>query len=93
MGRDLGILANGKLNRSEQCPGSQEDIHVLGHTRHSTASWSKNSPALLCTGVASPQKTALRAVLGTTIQKRHKAIGEHPRECHENGGGSGGEAS
>ncbi|KAJ7403704.1 rna-directed dna polymerase from mobile element jockey-like [Willisornis vidua] len=48
MERDLGVLVDGKLNMSQQCPGSQEDQPC-----HQPIEGG-DCPTLLCTGVVSP---------------------------------------
>ncbi|KAJ7410520.1 hypothetical protein WISP_107617 [Willisornis vidua] len=67
MERDLGVLANGELNMSQQCPGSQESQpRPEGHqAKHPQLVEEEDCPALLCTGAASPW--LLCAVLGTMI--------------------------
>ncbi|KAJ7409236.1 hypothetical protein WISP_116063 [Willisornis vidua] len=56
MERDLGVLINGKLNMSQQCPGSQEGQSCPGghQANHRQPIERGDCPALLCTGVASP---------------------------------------
>ncbi|KAJ7407307.1 rna-directed dna polymerase from mobile element jockey-like [Pitangus sulphuratus] len=49
-------LVDGKLNMSQQCPGSQEGQPCpVGHqTKHGQPAEGGDCPALLCTGAASP---------------------------------------
>lgn len=62
-GRDLGVLVHGKLNMSQQCPGSQEGRLCPGAL--GKAFLVRQGIVLLCFGAAPPQ--VLGAVLGTTI--------------------------
>ncbi|KAJ7416105.1 rna-directed dna polymerase from mobile element jockey-like [Willisornis vidua] len=54
--RGLGALVNGKLNMSQQCPGSQEGQPCPGghRAKHHQLVEGGDCPALLCTGAASP---------------------------------------
>ncbi|KAJ7425342.1 hypothetical protein WISP_23674 [Willisornis vidua] len=65
--RDLGVLVNGKLTMSQQCPGSQEGQPCPGghQAQHHQPVKGGDCPALLSTGTASPG--ILCAGLGTTI--------------------------
>ncbi|KAJ7412511.1 hypothetical protein WISP_95921 [Willisornis vidua] len=56
MERDLKVLVDGTLNMSQQCPGSQEgQLCPEGHqAQHCQLAKSRDCPALVCTGVASP---------------------------------------
>ncbi|KAJ7415323.1 rna-directed dna polymerase from mobile element jockey-like [Willisornis vidua] len=67
VGRDLGVLVDGQMNISQQCPGSQEGQPCSGghQAQHRQTVEGGDCPALLCTGAASPW--ILCAVLGTTI--------------------------
>ncbi|GAB0188695.1 mitochondrial enolase superfamily member 1 [Grus japonensis] len=88
--RDLGVLVDSKLNRSQQCAqAARKASCILGYIKHGIASRSREVIVPLCTGVASPQ--VRRAVLGTTVQKGHKTIGEHPKEGNKDAQGSRGE--
>ncbi|TRZ20563.1 hypothetical protein HGM15179_006530 [Zosterops borbonicus] len=48
MENNLGILVSGKLNMSQQCPGSQEGQPCPGGIRHSMASQAREGIVLLC---------------------------------------------
>ncbi|GAB0188707.1 mitochondrial enolase superfamily member 1 [Grus japonensis] len=88
--RDLGVLVDSKLNMSRQCAqAARKANRILGCIKHGIASWSREVIVPLCAGVASPQ--VLRAVLGATVQKGHKTIGECPKEGNKDGEGSRGE--
>ncbi|KAJ7411770.1 hypothetical protein BTVI_48686 [Pitangus sulphuratus] len=50
MKRELGVLVDGKLNMSQQCPGSQEGQSCPGGIRLVEGG---DCPTLLCTGAAS----------------------------------------
>lgn len=65
--RDLGVLVGGKLNMSQQRPGSQEGQPCSGghQAQHGQLGKGGDCPALLCTGTASPQ--VLGTVLGTIV--------------------------
>ncbi|RMC01111.1 hypothetical protein DUI87_22377 [Hirundo rustica rustica] len=52
--RDLRLLVNGKLNMSQQCPGSQEFPCVLGGIKHSMASWAKEGIVPLYSALGQP---------------------------------------
>ncbi|RMC01082.1 hypothetical protein DUI87_22348 [Hirundo rustica rustica] len=52
--RDLRLLVNGKLNMSQQCPGSQEFLCVLGGIKHSMASWAKEGIVPLYSALGQP---------------------------------------
>ncbi|KAJ7418873.1 hypothetical protein WISP_57000 [Willisornis vidua] len=54
MERGLGVLVHGKLNMSQQCPGSQEDLPCLGGIRQSIASWSREGIIPLCSALRQP---------------------------------------
>ncbi|KAJ7395478.1 rna-directed dna polymerase from mobile element jockey-like [Pitangus sulphuratus] len=54
MERDLGVLVDGKLTMSQQCPGSQEGMSGGHQEKHRQPVKEGDCPALLCTGVASP---------------------------------------
>ncbi|KAJ7409331.1 rna-directed dna polymerase from mobile element jockey-like [Willisornis vidua] len=56
MERDLEVLVSGKLNMSQQCPGSQEgQVCPGGHqAQHRQLVKGGDYPALLCTGAAQP---------------------------------------
>jgi len=66
--RELGIMANSKLNMSQQCAQTtRKGNHILGCIKHGVpASWGKwlsfSTLLVLC------------AVLGPTVQKGHKTI-------------------
>ncbi|KAJ7409060.1 rna-directed dna polymerase from mobile element jockey-like [Willisornis vidua] len=53
--RDLGVLVDGKLNMSWQCPGSQEGQPCPGghQAKHHQPVEEEDCPTLLCMGVAS----------------------------------------
>ncbi|GAB0180473.1 spindle and kinetochore-associated protein 3 [Grus japonensis] len=88
--RDLGVLVNSKLNVSQQCAQAARKANcILGCIKHGIASRSREGIVPLCTGAASPR--VLCAVLGATVQKGHKTIGEGPKEGNKNGEGSRGE--
>lgn len=73
--RDLGVLANRKLNTSQkQHALAAKNVNwIFGvHQAWYHLPVRDDHPALLCTGVVSPQ--ALCAVLGATIWEGHKAI-------------------
>ncbi|KAJ7425836.1 hypothetical protein WISP_20396 [Willisornis vidua] len=53
--RDLGVLVNGKLIMSQQCPGSQEGQPSPGGIRQSIASQSRKGIVLLCSALMQPQ--------------------------------------
>ncbi|KAJ7412350.1 rna-directed dna polymerase from mobile element jockey-like [Pitangus sulphuratus] len=52
----MGVLVNGKLNMSQQCPGSQEGQPCPGRhqAKHHQPGEGRDCPTLLCTGEASP---------------------------------------
>ncbi|KAF4801566.1 hypothetical protein TURU_033704 [Turdus rufiventris] len=52
--RDLGFLADTKLNLSQQCPGIQEGQVCPGGIRHSMARWAREGIALLCSELEQP---------------------------------------
>ena len=52
--RDLGLLVDGKLNMSQQCPGSQEGQQFLGGIRHSIASQARGGIVPLCSALGRP---------------------------------------
>ncbi|KAJ7419449.1 hypothetical protein BTVI_25205 [Pitangus sulphuratus] len=52
--KGLGVLVNGKLNMSQQCPGSQEGNHVLRVIRQSITSWLREGIVLLCSALRQP---------------------------------------
>ncbi|KAJ7422118.1 rna-directed dna polymerase from mobile element jockey-like [Willisornis vidua] len=54
MERDLGVLFDGKLNVSQQCPGSQEGQPCPGGIRHSITSWAREGIVLLCSTLGWP---------------------------------------
>ena len=70
-GRGSGVLVDGKLNMSQQCPGSQEGHPCPGghQAQHHQPGKGGDCPALLCTGAASAR--VLGAGLGATTQKSH----------------------
>lgn len=53
MERHLGVLVNGKLDMSQQCPGSQGDQSCpWGHqAQHHQAGKKWDCPTLLCSGL------------------------------------------
>ncbi|KAJ7414840.1 hypothetical protein WISP_81238 [Willisornis vidua] len=54
---NLGVLVNGKLNLSQQCPGSQEDQRCPARhqAKHHQPVEGRHCPTLLCIGMASPE--------------------------------------
>ncbi|KAJ7407037.1 hypothetical protein WISP_129359 [Willisornis vidua] len=52
--RDLGVLVDGKLNMSQQCPGSDQPCPGGHQAQHRQLVKGGACPALLCTGSASP---------------------------------------
>ncbi|KAJ7397839.1 hypothetical protein BTVI_131628 [Pitangus sulphuratus] len=54
MERALGVLVKGKLNLSQECPGSQEDQPCPGGIRQSTTSWAREEIVLLCSDLGRP---------------------------------------
>ncbi|GAB0210092.1 mitochondrial enolase superfamily member 1 [Grus japonensis] len=88
--RDLGVLVDSKLNMSQQCAqAARKANRILGCIKHGIASRSREVIVPLCAGAALPR--VLRAVLGATVQKGHKTIGECPKEGNKDGEGSRGE--
>ncbi|KAJ7425592.1 hypothetical protein WISP_22891 [Willisornis vidua] len=87
MERELGVLVDGKLDMSQQCPGSQEGQPCPGghQAQHRQLGEGGDCPALLCTGAASPR--ALGSVLGLhnikiimrsqSVQKRTMKMVKH----------------
>ncbi|TRZ16447.1 hypothetical protein HGM15179_010625 [Zosterops borbonicus] len=51
--RDLGVLGDGKLNMSQQCPGSQEGHPCPGDIRDSI-SWAREGIVLPCSALGQP---------------------------------------
>ncbi|KAJ7408517.1 proteinase-activated receptor 2 [Willisornis vidua] len=87
MERNLGVLVDGKLNMSQQCPGSQEGQPCPGvgyQVKHQQLVKGGNYPAVVCTGVASPWVP--RADVDITIYG-YKAIKDNPNEGYEDGEG------
>ncbi|KAJ7421329.1 hypothetical protein BTVI_18692 [Pitangus sulphuratus] len=54
MERGLGVLVDGKLNMSQQCPGSQEANYVLGGIRQSITNWLREAIVPLCSTLGWP---------------------------------------
>ncbi|KAJ7406082.1 hypothetical protein WISP_136236 [Willisornis vidua] len=54
MERGLEVLDNGKLNMSQQCPGSQEGQPCPGGIRHSIASQAREGIVPLCSALGQP---------------------------------------
>lgn len=83
--RDLGILADSKLNISQQCILTAQRANcTLECTGPSTATGRGEglSCSALCCAASPP---ALVAGLGATTQGEHKAIREYPKESYEGG--------
>ncbi|RMC21289.1 hypothetical protein DUI87_02150 [Hirundo rustica rustica] len=77
MERDLGgVLVDGKLNISQQCPGSQEGQPCSGvhQAKHRQPVKGGDCPALLCAGVASPQVLGDIKLLGSVQRRPMKMV-------------------
>ncbi|KAJ7420339.1 hypothetical protein BTVI_21743 [Pitangus sulphuratus] len=81
--KDLWVLVDGKMNMSQQCPGSQEGQLCPGknQAKHRQPVEGEDCPTLLCTDLT----WNIVAVLGTKIQERYEAIRECPKEGNKNG--------
>ncbi|KAJ7413624.1 rna-directed dna polymerase from mobile element jockey-like [Willisornis vidua] len=65
---DLGVLANGKLNLSQQCPVRRTN-RVLGDIRHSTTSQLREGIVLLCSVLVRPHLQYWRSFGDCNIRK------------------------
>ncbi|KAJ7407663.1 hypothetical protein WISP_125359 [Willisornis vidua] len=54
MKRDLGVLVNGKLNMSQQCPGSWEGQPCPGGIKHRVSSQAREEIVPLCSALDQP---------------------------------------
>ncbi|KAJ7423223.1 rna-directed dna polymerase from mobile element jockey-like [Pitangus sulphuratus] len=86
--RDQGILANHKLNMSQQCALAARRANcVLGCIRHSIANQSREVIVLLYSALLWPHLEYCVQFWAPQYKKDLKAIREHPREGHEDGEG------
>ncbi|KAJ7418155.1 hypothetical protein BTVI_30460 [Pitangus sulphuratus] len=69
MERNLGVLVDGKLNMSQQCPGSQESLSWEHQAKHCQLVKGGDCLSLLCTGCGLTLNIV--AVLGITISERY----------------------
>jgi len=80
---DLGALVDEKLNMTQQCaPAAQEANCILGCSKSSMASRSREVILPLCSGETSPG--VLRPALEPSAQERHGPVGVGPEEGHRN---------
>ncbi|RMC03303.1 hypothetical protein DUI87_20498 [Hirundo rustica rustica] len=89
--RDLGVLLDGKLNMSQQCPDSQESRPCPGVHQEQHHQLGKGGD---CPPVLHWDSLTFSAgdTFGATVKKRHKVFREHLKKDHKDGEGPGGEA-
>ena len=81
--QDLGVLADGKLDLSQQCAlTAQKANHILGCIKRSVARRLREVILPLCSGEASPG--ILHPDVESSAQERHGPIRLHPGEGHKN---------
>ena len=74
------------MNRSQQCALAAKRANcVLGCTKHSTASQSREVAVPLCTALVWPHPRVLCAVLGTSVDEGDQTVGVCPEEGNQDG--------